>query len=145
MTELSSAEHDAFEAIRQADENDAEFWSARDLAKILGYEAFRNFQNVIAKAITACENTGGNPDDHFVEFDKVITAGKGAQLSSLDYALSRYACYSGEKCPNITRLCRLRPRMLALSTPGTMPSAKTMDITARMTALECGKSKNARS
>ena len=32
-----------------------EFWFARDLQYLLGYAKWENFQNVIAKAKTACE------------------------------------------------------------------------------------------
>ncbi len=39
-----------FESIRRVDEQGNEYWSARDLAKILGYNDFRNFQDVLKKA-----------------------------------------------------------------------------------------------
>ena len=42
-----------FESIRQESEEGIEFWSARDLAKILGYALWQKFRNVIEKAETA--------------------------------------------------------------------------------------------
>ena len=38
-----------FDAIRHMDE-EREFWRARELSKILGYNRWENFENVIAKA-----------------------------------------------------------------------------------------------
>ncbi len=40
----------AFDRIRQADEDGDEFWSARELARVLGYSRWESFPNVIAKA-----------------------------------------------------------------------------------------------
>jgi len=47
-----------FESIRRQAEDGGEYWSARDLAKILGYNRWENFQNVIPKAKAACANSG---------------------------------------------------------------------------------------
>jgi DNA-damage-inducible protein D len=38
-----------FDTIRHMDE-EREFWQARELSKILGYNRWENFENVIAKA-----------------------------------------------------------------------------------------------
>lgn len=70
-----------------------EVWLGRDLQKLLGYTEWRNFQNVIAKAKEACERAGAAVEDHFVDVNKVIEKGKGAQESISDIALTRYACY----------------------------------------------------
>lgn len=82
-----------FEAIRQEDEAGNEFWSARDLAKVLDYGEFRFFKNVIKKAETACENSGQVVADHIVQTHGMIATGKGARRRVEDYHLSRYACY----------------------------------------------------
>jgi len=39
-----------FEAIREEAEDGSEYWSARDLSKILGYTEWRNFTTAIEKA-----------------------------------------------------------------------------------------------
>ena len=35
-----------------------EFWYARELQKLLGYEQWRNFELIIHKAQTSCESAG---------------------------------------------------------------------------------------
>lgn len=82
-----------FDRIRQTDEDGDESWSARELARVLGYSRWESFPNVIAKAEIACENSGFAASDHFRHVTKLITAGKGAQREIEDVYLSRYACY----------------------------------------------------
>lgn len=82
-----------FEAIREEAEDGSEYWSARDLSKILGYTEWRNFTTAIEKAKEACENSGQAVSDHFVEANKLIEAAKGARRKIEDYHLSRYGCY----------------------------------------------------
>jgi len=81
-----------FERIRQVEE-EREFWSARDLADVLGYTQWRNFEQAISRAIRACRTSGQDPADHFADLSKMITIGKGGQRRVKDYQLSRYACY----------------------------------------------------
>jgi DNA-damage-inducible protein D len=83
-----------FDAIRRTDEQGNEYWSARDLAKILGYATnYRNFKPVIEKAMEACQNSGQAVSDHFAETRKMIATGKGAKRPLEDYQFTRYACY----------------------------------------------------
>ena len=71
----------------------AEYWTARSLQLILGYDKWDNFENVINKAMMACESAGINPNNHFLEIGKMIAIGKGGQRERGDYYLSRIACY----------------------------------------------------
>jgi DNA-damage-inducible protein D len=82
-----------FDATRREDENSNEYWSARDLGKLLGYGEYRFFKNAIQKAEEACENSGQAILDHFVHTHGMIGLGKGAKRRVDDVRLSRYACY----------------------------------------------------
>ncbi|MFA4838119.1 MAG: DNA damage-inducible protein D [Candidatus Neomarinimicrobiota bacterium] len=73
--------------------NEIECWSARDLQDILGYAEWRNFLKVVEKAKAACENAGISTPDHFVDVNKMVPLGSGAQRTIEDMALTRYACY----------------------------------------------------
>lgn len=73
--------------------NGIECWSARDLQKLLGYSKWENFEKVIEKAKSSCENAGEQIYDHFPDIRKVIDAGKGAKHEISDILLTRYACY----------------------------------------------------
>ena len=91
--ELSKKVLSIFEQIKQTDENDNEFWMARQLAKALEYSDFRNFTSVIEKAKEACKNSGQRAEDHLVEANEVVAVGSGATHTYPSYILSRYACY----------------------------------------------------
>lgn len=89
---VENTHHQTFESLRQQDDK-CEFWSARKLAKVLEYNDYRNFLNVIEKAKEACKNSGPNIADHFVDITDMIDIGKGGQRQAADMRLSRYACY----------------------------------------------------
>jgi len=74
-------------------EDDIEYWLARDLQILLDYEEWRNFLLVIEKAKTACYNSGQKISDHFVDVNKMVDLGSGAQREIDDIMLDRYACY----------------------------------------------------
>lgn len=81
-----------FENFKYFDKKHNEYWLARELQKILAYSEWRNFLNVIEKAITACENSGNDISDHFVDVNKTVHTGASSKDIE-DIQLSRYACY----------------------------------------------------
>src|ERR1035437_589413 len=87
------AASNTFERIKRVSAEGHESWSARDLARILEYLNFRNFQPVIEKAKEACAKSGHAVADHFSETRNMVGIGSGAQRELEDWALSRYACY----------------------------------------------------
>ncbi len=82
-----------FDSVAKKTEENIEFWYARDLMGLLGYEQWRNFENVINHAIESCETSEIEPLDHFREVTKMVALGSGAQRQVRDYMLTRYACY----------------------------------------------------
>ncbi len=82
-----------FESYANKTENGIEFWFARDLQHLLGYTEWRNFAKVINKAKTACETSGHNISDHFVDVNKMVSIGSGAERPIDDIMLTRFACY----------------------------------------------------
>jgi len=84
---------DNFEAHANKSPEGVEFWLARDLQHLLSYKEWRNFNLVISKAKTACELSEQNIDDHFVDVNKMVTIGSGAEKEIADIMLTRYACY----------------------------------------------------
>ena len=82
-----------FEDFSNQTDDKVEFWLARDLQHLLGYAEWRNFQNVISKAKTACDVSAQSVSDHFVDVNKMVEIGLGIPKEVDDIMLTRYACY----------------------------------------------------
>ena len=72
---------------------EVECWSARELCELMGYKLWQNFTKVIDKAKAACSNVGQNIEDHFIDVNKLVSIGSGAERQIDDIMLTRYACY----------------------------------------------------
>ena len=84
-----------FEDIKHIDENEIEYWKARELQVVLDYKEWRKFEGVVQRAIKACENSNVNTLYHFVGVDKMVQIGSGAERVQKDYKLTRYNCLFG--------------------------------------------------
>lgn len=92
MNTLESV-HQQLEMVRHETDTGVEFWKAREIQSILGYDKFDNFENVILRAIESCGSSGKEPRHHFLETGKKVAIGSGAQVVRKDYYLDRFACY----------------------------------------------------
>jgi len=88
-----SAPHKDFESIKKLDENGIEYWDARELMPLLGYENWQKAEEVIARAARACINSGQEVDNHFNRSVKMVEIGSNTVREVRNYKLDRYACY----------------------------------------------------
>ena len=60
---------------------------------LLEYSKWENFHKVIKRAMIACETSNNDISNHFPEFRKMVDIGSKTKRETIDYHLSRYACY----------------------------------------------------
>lgn len=78
--------------VHHHEEANIEYWFARELMPLLGYERWENFDKAIIRAMESCETSGIEVMDHFREVTKMIEIGKGGRRPVKDYtALSNTA------------------------------------------------------
>ena len=86
-----------FESIKKITPEGVEYWEARELMPMLGYDKWENFYKVIDKAKAACELSDQDAVDHFPDAGKMIILAKNTAKETkrriVDFWLSRYACY----------------------------------------------------
>jgi len=92
MSDIEEFKEKIFDDIKHIDENENEYWEARELMRLLGYKEWRLFANVIEKAQVACSQSSNSINYNFSIYSKIIIAGK-TKKPIIDYKLSRYACY----------------------------------------------------
>ena len=82
-----------FEEIKRIDENNVEFWYARELMPVLEYSKWQNFEKIIDKAKMSCENSDIRVSEQFTDVSKMSKRANNAGIEIKDYKLTRYACY----------------------------------------------------
>ncbi len=84
--------------VRRVPGEDIEFWFARDLQELLGYDNWVNFSIALRRAISACGATEFEPADHFRGVTRGAILGGDVTYGDVecdveDFMLTRYACY----------------------------------------------------
>jgi len=75
------------------EEAGVEFWYARELMILFGYERWENFNRAVCRAMDSCRTSGMEVSNHFRKVTKMVKLGSGARRAVRDYMLTRYACY----------------------------------------------------
>lgn len=79
-----------FETIRRQDEQGEDYWAARELMPLLGYQKWQDFSDAIDRAKDDCITSGRNVESNFTRSRKNPSATGGRP--GVDYHLTRYAC-----------------------------------------------------
>ena len=79
---------------------------------VLDYKEWRKFENVIKKAIDACENSGISAFEHFVGADKLSKRANNAGVKNFDkfHNAGYKGLYNGETADDIAKRKSLRYR-----------------------------------
>ena len=93
MNEIKEYTTELFEDIKHIDEQCNEYWLARELQIVLGYNQWRSINDLIERAKVACKESEYDIDDHFAVQRKMVDIGSKTKRNVIDYKLSRYACY----------------------------------------------------
>lgn len=97
LQKINSEEKDVFSRLRYDGGESGEYWSARELQKVLGYTKWENFSQAILRAKKSFDTSftvnSNNINDHFRKVRKMVGTGSGAEREVDDYRLSKYACY----------------------------------------------------
>lgn len=93
LVDLKQTTISSLDTSRKVSPKGIEYWLARDLQRLLDYDKWSNFKNVIEKAKMACQTVGCKPEHHFADVGKMVSIGSKAERPIDDIALSRYACY----------------------------------------------------
>lgn len=95
MNDLTLTGGSPFDSIRRVREDGTEYWLARELQPLLGYDRWENFSASIGRAWHAVSNSEGvgSAENHFRDATKMVPIGSGASRAVYDPELTRFACY----------------------------------------------------
>jgi len=82
-----------FDGIRRVRPDGSEYWSARELMPLMGYERWENFADAIGRAMASAINTGVDVGSAFTQVAQLRGAGNLGHVQRSDVELTRYACY----------------------------------------------------
>lgn len=81
-----------FEQIRKIADDGREYWSARELATVLGYSTWQKFNRILNKALPVAQNRGLEMSEHFNQVVEMVKLGAGSFRKVENWHLTRLAC-----------------------------------------------------
>lgn len=93
MSPVKTNSSTPFDGIRHVDEAGNEWWSARELMPLLGYNKWQDFVSAINRGTLSLQITGQIVGNHIMNLHNVVKRPQGGGTNQLDYKLSRHACY----------------------------------------------------
>ena len=81
------------EQLRRRTSTGSEFWLAREIQPVLGYQSWAKFTPVIDRASASLTANAIVPSHHIVQADNMMGVGRSAKRRVVDFFLSRAACY----------------------------------------------------
>ena len=93
MEQLSPPRPSVFDQWKNYTTKGVEYWRARKLQQLLGYDSWQNFEGIVQKAIVACDVAGMSWKVHFNETNEVKEKSNSTTTQRKDYFLTRHACY----------------------------------------------------
>jgi len=79
------------EALKRISPKGTDYWMAREIGPVLGYEVWGKFEPVIDRARDSMTASGIDASHHVAHTSKMMERGKGAQTKGRDYFLTRAA------------------------------------------------------
>ena len=133
-----------FDSIKRYDQNRVEFWSARDLMKLLGYAKYERFQNAINKAKVSCSNGGEPIENHFPASGNLVTRAQGGGSVQENYNLSRYACYliaqngdpRKEQIASAQKYFAVKAREAEITIPKALEEIEVLKLRVKLVTME---------
>ena len=96
-------------------------WYARDLQALLGYKRWEDFEGVIRKAETACQNAGHDPSGHFREVGSTELAANLFRITQTEEKLRSKGIQGKEAACNAHYEVGLKVRQTMKELSGIMP------------------------
>lgn len=139
-----------FDGIRRFREDGTEFWSARELMKLLGYSKWQHFSKNISKALASCRNAGNIDSEHFLPTTGRIESAAGRVGEG--WSLSRYACYlvamnSDPEKPEIAQAQQYfaaKTREAEVKIPELLDQVRLLELQIQLASAEANRDKENR-
>ena len=74
-----------FESLKRIGDDGVEYWLARELMSPLGYTQWKNFEEVIKRAMQSCLNSSQYVENHFSDASKMVEIGSGTVREIKDW------------------------------------------------------------